>query len=167
VVYQCVEVINVTMVLPLLNTTTAVLVSIPLVFDERSVVKEFCVELVADGANDVTAAGVLYALLLVVLEIAVATEEVVDGRSTEEAVAWEALDEAVDRLAEAVELEAAAQVAFRANCTPLLAQVDSNVATAAMGRSAMKCSRDGDLVILLCWSAQSQLVARQLSKLAW
>ena len=85
--YQCVEVINVTMVLPLLNTTTAVLVSIPLVFDERSVVKEFCVELVADGANDVTAAGVLYALLLVVLEIAVATEEVVDGRSTEEAVA--------------------------------------------------------------------------------
>ena len=72
------------------------------------------------------------------VDAAAATDEVVNG-DTEEAlveeaaaVSCDALDDPADPLAEAVELEAAAQATFRANCTPSLAQVESNVAAAAV-----------------------------------
>ena len=47
-------------------------------------------------------------------------------------------EDVVDPLDEASELDAAAQATFRVNCTPLLAQVDSNVAAAAVHSLAME-----------------------------
>lgn len=47
-------------------------------------------------------------------------------------------EDVADPLDELSELEVAAQATFRVNCTPLLAQVDSNVAAAAVQSLAMK-----------------------------
>jgi hypothetical protein len=155
-VYQCVDVTNVVMVLsPLVNTTTAVLVDSPPGTDVTIATVEPCTEVV--GAVVEAGAGVEYVDDATVLE-AVSEDEVdgdTDEAMVEEAVAASCEDDAAedpaDALDEAVELEAAAQVTSRVNCTPLLAQVESNVAAAAVRSLAMEhCEGElGGLTLLI------------------
>ena len=69
--------------------------------------------------------------------ITVVVVYVLDG-DTDEAMVEAAAVSCADDALEDVELGAAAQATSRANCTPLLAQFESNVAAAALHSLAMK-----------------------------
>ena len=136
-VYQWVDVMSVVMVLsPLEKTTTAVLVAMPLATDVTVVTTGV-------GAEDVAEVGALYTLEVSMLEVAMlevadAAEEEVEGDGEDivveeraDALSCDALDDAADPVDAVVELEAAEQATSKVNCTPLLAQFESNVAAAA------------------------------------
>lgn len=152
VVYQCVDVRNVTIVLSLLmKTTTAVLVDRAPDTDETIVTVEPCTEVVmaveagvgAEYVDDVAAVDVAY-----VLEV----EGLVDDD-----------EDPLDPLDEVVEFEAAAQATFKVNCTPLLAQVESNVAAAAVHHLAVQQSgiERGRLTLLIGTPAIRSQAAQQ------
>jgi hypothetical protein len=143
-VYQCVDVRNVTTVLSLLiKITTAVLVDSTPDVDETIVNVEPWTEVViaveagagAEYADDVTAVD--EAIMLDV-------DSVVDDN-----------EGPPDPLDEVMELEVAAQATFRANCMPLLAQVESNVAAAAVHSLATEQSgiEPGGLTLLIVTAA--------------
>jgi hypothetical protein len=130
VVYQCVDVMIVVVVPSLLDqTTTAVLVDIPAGPDVTTSNddSDCCVEAVT------CVAGVAY----IEDVITVVVVYVFDG-DADEAMVEAATVSCADDALEDVELEAAAQATSRANCTPLLAQFESNVAAAALHSLAMK-----------------------------
>lgn len=127
VMYQCVDVmIVVTVPSPLDQTTTAVLVDIPAGPDVTTT-NDSCIEVVT------CVAGVAY----IEDVITVVVVDVLDG-DTDEAMVEVAAVSCADDALEDVELGAAAQATSRANCTPLLAQFESNVAAAALHSLAMK-----------------------------
>jgi hypothetical protein len=131
-VYQCVDVTNVTTVLSLLiKTTTAVLVdSAPGVDETISTVETCTKEAIVVEAG----AGAEYVDDVMALDAASVLEvgAVVDDKSDVVVATEDEADVETD------EVEAAAQATFRANCTPLLAQVESNVAAAAVHGLAME-----------------------------
>ena len=134
-VYQCVDVMNVRMVLSLLEKTiTAVLVDIPSELDKAVVIAGAGVEYTVD-VSDV---GVLYTVEVAIVEVTDAAEEEADDDTSVVVVesatveSCDALDDPADPLDAAVELEAAEQTTFKVNSTPLLAQVESNVEAAAV-----------------------------------
>jgi hypothetical protein len=135
VVYQCVDVTVEVMVLsPLDKTTTAVLVDSPAGPDVTTSNddSDSCTEVVICVAAVAYIEDVIRIVVVYVLEAAA----LVDGNGDEvaEAAAVPCADDAL----EDVELEAVAQATFRVNCTPLLAQFESNVAAAALHSLAMK-----------------------------
>ena len=153
-VYQCVDVMNVTTVLSLLEKTiTAVLVDIPSELDNAVVTRGVGPEY----TEDVSDVGVLYTVEVAIVEVTDAAEGETDGDTSvvvvESAtvVSCDALDDPADPLVAAVELEAAEQATFKVNSTPLLAQVESNVETAAVDSLVLKrCgNRLGDLTLLI------------------
>jgi hypothetical protein len=130
VVYQCVDVmIVVTVSSPLDQTTIAVLVDIPAGPDVTTSNddSDSCIEVVT------SVAGVAY----IEDVITVVVVYVLDG-DTDEGIVEAAAVSCADDALEDVELEAAAQATSRVNCTPLLAQFESNVAAAALHSLAMK-----------------------------
>jgi hypothetical protein len=128
VVYQCVDVMIVVTVPSLVDqTTTAVLVDIPAGPDVTTSNDD------SDSCTEVVTCVVGVAYIEDVITVVVVY--VLDGDIDEamvEAAAVSCADEALeDGALEDVELEAAAQATSRVNCTPLLAQFESNVAAAA------------------------------------
>jgi hypothetical protein len=128
VVYQCVDVMIVVTVPSLVDqTTTAVLVDIPAGPDVTTSNDD------SDSCTEVVTCVVGVAYIEDVITVVVVY--VLDGDIDEamvEAAAVSCADDALeDGALEDVELEAAAQATSRVNCTPLLAQFESNVAAAA------------------------------------
>jgi hypothetical protein len=139
IVYQCVDVMIVVTVLSLLDqTTTAVLVDSPAGPDVTTSNDDSCTEVAACVAGVAYIEDVITVVVVVyVLEVAALVGDDGDG-DTDEAMVEAAAVSCADDALEDVELEAAAQATFRANCTPLLAQFESNVVAAALYSLAMK-----------------------------
>jgi hypothetical protein len=134
VVYQCVDVMNaVTVLSPLDKTTTAVLVDSPAGPDVTTSNddSDSCTEVVTCVAEVAYIEDVITVVVVYVLEAAALVD---DNRDEVDGAAVSCADDTL----EDVELEAAAQATSRVNCTPLLAQFESNVAAAALHSLAMK-----------------------------
>jgi hypothetical protein len=150
VVYQCVDVTIVVVVLsPLGKTTIAVLVDSPAGLDVTTFDDDSWTEVVTCVAGVAYIEDVITVVVVYVLEAAALVDDngdEVDGDTDEVMVEAAAVSCADDAL-EDVELEEAAQATFRVNCTPLLAQFESNVAAAALHSLAMK-HHPGELIDL-------------------